>query len=174
MAGLMSMVGGALSSSGSDSNGIAGLLGLGGAGGAASQATSAANTTDPMQQYRGYFANQLYSLYSNPNAFLQSNPVYQAEKTAGTNAVEGSAAATGQLNSGNTLSALNTEGSNLAAENIWGNIGTLSNLASPNSGTQNAYQAAGKNKNIQNGITANDIGQGASWSGSGLQALGYK
>lgn len=131
-------------------------------GGSSTQSgdASAVAAQDAMGPYRSGLASMVNGLITNPSS-IQSFPGYQFGMSQGTQAVQGSAAAKGQLNSGNTLSALNTFGQGYAQSNWLNDINSISNIAQGNP----AYAGI-----LQQGNNANTAGQ-VSALGGGMGAL---
>jgi hypothetical protein len=117
-AGATALIGG-LTSSGNSSSG--------GASGAAAAA-------DPFASQRGQYQQQLSALISNPSS-ITSTPGYQFGLQQSQNAVEGSAAANGMVNSGNVLNALSTNAQGYASTQLNNQELLLSQLAGANIGS---------------------------------------
>src|SRR5271168_4603797 len=79
-----------------------------------SSAQTAANAADPFASQRGQYQTMLSQLINNPSS-ITSQPGYQFGLQQSQNAVEGSAAANGMVNSGNVLSALSTNAQGYAS-----------------------------------------------------------
>ena len=104
---------------------VAGTVGAAVAGSATSSllsngnsgAQSAANAADPFASQRGQYQTMLSNLINNPSS-ITSNPGYQFGLQQSQNAVEGSAAANGMVNSGNVLQALSTNAQGYASQQL--------------------------------------------------------
>lgn len=94
----------------------------------------AAALADPFAPQRGQYQGQLQTLMTNPGEF-GSSPAYQFAFDQGMNAVNRTAAAKGQLNSGNRLQELTKFGQGLASQLYPQQAGILSNLAGVHSGS---------------------------------------
>jgi len=95
---------------------------------------------DPYSPYRAQAAGQLNNLVNNPSTALAS-PGYQAQLTAGMGAADASAAARGQLQSGNELAALNTLGQNTFSSYYNNMFSQLSSLSGANQSPATAASA---------------------------------
>jgi len=147
-------------------------------GSSASDATTAAATAaDPFASQRAQYQPMLQQLVTNPNSVLDTaESKYLQEQ--GMNSVNAGAGASGMLNSGNRLLALQKEGQGLAAttyQQQFNNLATLSGATSGSSATsaqilanQASSQASGASAlggSIGNLITsglntaANSLGQ---------------
>jgi len=116
-------------------NALGSVLGGGSGGG-----VSGNNPTysSPNQPYDAQYAQMLNSLVSNPSS-VTSTPGYQFQLQQGQQAVQGSSAAKGMFDSGNTASALTQYGQGLAQSTYQQQFGNLASLASGNP----AYAAVG-------------------------------
>lgn len=99
---------------------------------------------DPYAPYRADAAAQLNDLIQNPNK-VYGMPGYQFAQQQGQKQIERSAAASGNLASGGTLSALQAQGAQTAQswyDNYVKNLSTLSGAANNPASGQNAYNYA--------------------------------
>jgi len=112
---------------------------------------------------------------------FQATPGYQFAVDQGTRALEGSAAAGGNLRSGATMKALQNYGQGMANQeygNYMSRLGTLANMGQAAAGNQAAaganFAAGAGNamQNIGNAQSAGAIAQGNAWSGGINNALG--
>lgn len=106
--------------------------------------TSAQNRTDPYAQYRADAATQLNQLMKNP-AMVYGMPGYNFAQQQGANQILRSAAATGNLGSGNTAASLRRQGAETAQS--WFNdyvnkLATYSGASQSPAAGANAYTAA--------------------------------
>lgn len=104
-------------------------------------ATYAAGLADPFASQRGQYQTQLNTLTQNPGSFA-SSPYYQFAYDQGLNAVNRTAAAAGNLNSGNRLAALTKYGQGMAGQGYFQQANLLSNLAGVNAGSPAAAAQA--------------------------------
>src|ERR1700744_2483281 len=86
-------------------------------GGGNSGANAATNAADPFASQRGQYQQMLSQLIKNPSS-ITSTPGYQFGLQQSQNAVEGSAAANGMVNSGNVLNALSTNAQGYASQQL--------------------------------------------------------
>ena len=103
-------------------------------GGGSSGAQQAAGAADPFASQRGQYQDMLSQLIKNPSS-VTSTPGYQFQLQQGLNAVQGSAAAGGMLNSGNTLTALTKYGEDYASTQYNNQALLLAQLAGANVGS---------------------------------------
>lgn len=103
-------------------------------GGGNSGAQTAANASDPFASQRGQYQGMLSSLISNPSS-ITSNPGYQFGLQQSQNAVEGSSAASGMVNSGNVLNALSTNAQGYASQQLSNQELLLAQLSGANVGS---------------------------------------
>jgi hypothetical protein len=103
----------------------------GGGGGGSQQAASAA---DPFASQRGQYQGMLSNLINNPSS-ITSTPGYQFGLTQSQNAVTGSAAANGMVNSGNVLSALSNNAQGYASTQLNNQELLLAQLSGANVGS---------------------------------------
>lgn len=120
--------------------------GLNSMGGSSGQAASAA---DPFAAQRGQYQNQLSSLMNNPQSAIQ-NPAYQAEYAQGLSAANAGSAASGMLNSGNRLLALQNYGQNAEASAYQQQFNNLSVLSGATQGSPGTAGNIMQNQNTQN------------------------
>lgn len=137
---------------GGSGGGLAGLLsGNGGLGQTLSSLTSGVLTNaqkkaiegardtsvglaDPFASQRPQYQQQLSTLMSNPGS-MSTSPAFQGIFDLGMEAVNRTASAKGQLNSGNRLSALSDFGQKTASQYYFPQAQLLSNLAGVNAGS---------------------------------------
>lgn len=131
---------------------------LGGGGGGASSAAAAA---DPFTSQRGQYQDQLSKLLNNPSS-ITSDPGYQFQLKQGLDAVNGSMAAGGFLNSGNRASALEKYGQDYASTQLQNKELFLAQLAGANVGSPGTAGQIMQNQNQLNqqaaGVVANQVG----------------
>lgn len=134
--------------------------------------TGATSATDPYAQYRPQAAQQLNQLMNQPSAAL-SQPGYQQTLTEGLKQAQRGAAATGQLQSGAEMAALQSQGQNVFGSyynTLLGNLMQMSGASqSPASGAVAAQQIAASKQNVQNqqlGTITSGLGSIASLYGS--------
>ena len=104
---------------------------------------------DPYAPYRADAAAKLNDLIANPNK-VYGQPGYQFAQQQGAKQIERAAAATGNLASGHTLSALQEQGAQTAQswyDNYVKNLSVLSGAANNPASGQNAYNVAQEAKN---------------------------
>jgi len=134
-------------------------------GGGNSGAQSAANAADPFASQRGQYQQQLSNLINNPSS-ITSTPGYQFGLQQSQNAVEGSAAANGMVNSGNVLNALSTNAQGYAATQLNNQELLLAQLSGANVGSPGTAGQILQNQNTQNqqaaGVVGNQIGSSIS------------
>lgn len=135
------------------------------ANGAENAAQTAANAADPFASQRGQYQTMLSDLISNPSS-ITSTPGYQFGLQQSQNAVEGSAAANGMVNSGNVLSALSTNAQGYAATQLNNQELLLSQLSGANVGSPGT---AGQILQGQNQTNQANLGAGVSSLTQGLQ-----
>lgn len=152
----MSFLGGLLGSVAAPFSGAGLLGGLFGGGGGGSSATS-----DPLAPYRGQYASMLNQLITDPSK-VTTLPNYQFGLNQGLQAIQGSAAAQGMLNSGNTLTALQKFGQDYGQSQYTSYLNQLAGLASGNP----AYAQIAAQQQSQ---TAQGLG---SLLGAGFQGIG--
>lgn len=132
-------------------------------GGGNSGAQSAANAADPFASQRGQYQTQLSNLINNPSS-ITSQPGYQFGLQQSQNAVEGSAAANGMVNSGNVLNALSTNAQGYAATQLNNQELLLAQLSGANVGSPGTAGQILQNQNTQNqqaaGVVGNSVTQG--------------
>ena len=126
---------------------------LGGGGGA----QQAANAADPFAGQRGQYQDMLSQLIKNPSS-VTSTPGYQFQLQQGLNAAQGSAAAGGMLNSGNTLTALTKYGEDYASTQYNNQALLLAQLAGANIGSPGTAGQILQNQNQQNQQAASALG----------------
>jgi hypothetical protein len=135
--------------------------------------TGATSATDPYAQYRPQAAQQLNQLMNQPSAAL-SQPGYQQTLTEGLKQAQRGAAATGQLQSGAEMAALQSQGQNVFGSyynTLLGNLMQMSGAsANPASAQTAAQQIAASKQNMLNqnlGTLTSGIGSIASLYNSG-------
>lgn len=94
----------------------------------------AAGAADPFASQRGQYQQQLAALMADPSS-ITKQPGYQFGLDTGLNSVQGSAAAKGMLNSGNTLAALDQFGQSYASSQLQNQELFLAQLAGANIGS---------------------------------------
>lgn len=136
------------------SAGISAALGGGGGGGGAAAAA------DPFSSQRMPYQTLLQDLvYGNdPSKFLESTPGYQWNLNQGLQAVQGSAAANGMLNSGNVLTALQKQGSGIASQEYWNQFNALAQLSGANIGSPGTAGQIMANQGAANQQSASALG----------------
>lgn len=105
-----------------------------GGGSGSSGAQQASAQADPFASQRPQYQSMLANLINNPSS-VTSTPGYQFQLDQALKGVEGSAAASGMLNSGNTLSALTQEAGNYASTQYYNQAELLAQLAGANIGS---------------------------------------
>jgi len=126
----------------------------GGGGGGSSQAASAA---DPFASQRGTYQQALLQLIQNPSDITKL-PGYEFNLDQGLKAVQGQQAAAGMLNSGNTLSALQSYGENYANTQLTNQELLLAQLAGANVGSPATAGTILQNQNTANQQAASALG----------------
>lgn len=121
------------------------ITGTGGQKG--TQAAQAA--ADPFASQRGQYQKQLSDMMTPGSNFQAQDPSYNFRMQQGTNAVNAGAASSGMLNSGNRLSALQTQGQNQASQEYQNQFSRLSQLAGANSGSTGTAGQIAANANTQ-------------------------
>jgi len=128
-----------------------------------SEAPSGGGTTaggtvyDPFAQYRSQFGSQLAGMMSPGASFGTSDPSYDWRFNQGLEAVNRTAAAKGQLGSGNRLQELMKYGQGMASTEFGAQFGRLSSLAGVGT-TMGSNQGALAQQQEQTGWNA--VGQG--------------
>ena len=105
---------------------------------------------NPWANQTAQYQNKLATLLENPGA-MASNPAYQYSFDQGMEAINRSAAARGQLGSGNRLMELNKFGQGQASQNFFNLANMYGKLAGADN--QNAAGAVGAAANAINGQT---------------------
>jgi hypothetical protein len=118
-------------------------------GGGSSGAQQAASAADPFASQRGQYQTMLSDLISNPSS-ITSTPGYQFGLQQSQNAVEGSAAANGMVNSGNVLQALSTNAQGYASTQLNNQELLLAQLSGANVGSPGTAGQILQNQNTQN------------------------
>lgn len=126
-------------------------------GGGSSGAGQAAAAADPFASQRGQYQTMLSDLISNPSS-ITSQPGYQFGLQQSQNAVEGSAAANGMVNSGNVLSALSTNAQGYAATQLNNQELLLAQLSGANVGSPGTAGQILQNQNQANQQAAGTLG----------------
>lgn len=135
-------------------------------------ASYSASLADPFASQRAGYQTQLKTLTSNPGDFSTS-PYYQFAYDQGLNAVNRTAAAAGNLNSGNRLAALTKYGQGMAGQGYFQQAGLLSTLAGANAGSpgaaSQAYQGGVNRQQDQQSaaLAAQKFGENPNPSGTG-------
>ena len=122
-----------------------------------SGASAAANAADPFASQRGQYQQQLSNLINNPSS-ITSTPGYQFGLQQSQNAVEGSAAANGMVNSGNVLSALSTNAQGYAATQLNNQELLLAQLSGANVGSPGTAGQILQGQNQANQQAAGTLG----------------
>ena len=135
------------------------------------QSSGQTSATDPYAQYRPQAAQQLNTLMNNPSAAL-SQPGYQQQLQQGMQQAQRGAAATGQLQSGAEMNALQQQGQNTFGSyynTLVGNLMQMSGASqNPASGQVAAQQIAASKQNMLNqnlGTVTSGLGSIASLYG---------
>jgi len=148
-----------------NASGILGQLGQ--------QAGIASQISDPFQQYRGQYAQQLNDILSGKRS-IQTDPGYQFAQQQGQQAVQRSAAAQGLGQSGNVMASLQQRGQDIANQQYNTIIERLSGLAGAT--PQNAQAGGAVYSNLMGqaltGQASAAVGQGMSNAGSTTGLLG--
>ena len=126
----------------------------GGSGGAAFDAGKLRDIADPFHTQRGQYQNQLSSLMSNPDSFMQSG-VFKSMMNNGLEAINRTAAAKKQLNSGNRLADLMNYGQGKGAEQFFNYAGLLGKFAGADSSSPSG--AAGAIVGAQGNANSYDV-----------------
>src|ERR1700679_2974331 len=124
--------------------GVVGSQVLGGGG-----ASGAASAADPFASQRGQYQSMLSNLINNPSS-ITSNPGYEFGLQQSQNAVEGSAAANGMVNSGNVLQALSTNAQGYASQQLTNQELLLAQLSGANVGSPGEAGSILQNQNQAN------------------------
>lgn len=130
-------------------------------GGGDSGASQAASAADPFASQRGQYQQMLADLIKNPSS-ITSTPGYQFNLDQGLKSVEGSAAASGMLNSGNVLTALQQYGANYATNQLQNQELLLAQLAGANVGSPGTAGQILQSQNQQNQAAAGALGNAVS------------
>jgi hypothetical protein len=160
--------------------GVAAAVGGAVAGSAVSSAlapspSSAANAADPFSSQRGQYQTMLSNLVNNPSS-ITSTPGYQFGLQQSNNAVEGSAAANGMVNSGNVLQALSTNSQGYASQQLNNQELLLAQLSGANVGSPGTAGQIIAGSNATNTQAAGTLGSqigGAVTSGINSFNSGY-
>lgn len=179
--GMAAIVGGSIAAAGAIGSSLIASNAAGKAADAQSQSAAEANAlqkymydttrTDqaPWRDIGGAAIDQL-KVFTTPGAdlsgWLKSQPGYQAGLDQGVNAITGSRAASGLLQSGGTLKALDKFGQDYASSNLTNIYNRLTNLAGMGQTANQSTSAAGQNY-------ANQAGQNMLAAGN-AQAAGYQ
>jgi hypothetical protein len=126
-------------------------------GGGSSGASGAAAAADPFASQRGQYQQQLSQLINNPSS-ITSDPGYQFGLQQSQNAVEGSAAANGMVNSGNVLNALSTNAQGYASTQLNNKELLLAQLSGANVGSPGTAGQILQNQNQANQQAAGTLG----------------
>src|SRR5216684_2964230 len=126
-------------------------------GGSSGGAQQAANAADPFASQRGQYQDMLSKLINNPSS-ITSTPGYKFGLQESQNAVEGSAAASGMINSGNVLQALSTNAQGYAATQLNNQELLLAQLAGANVGSPGTAGQILQNHNTANQQAAGTLG----------------
>lgn len=116
-------------------------------------AQAAVSQQDAFGPYRSGLAGLVNSLIRDPSQ-AQNFPGFQFGAQQGTQAVEGSNAARGMLNSGNTLSGISSFNQNYAQQNWMNDIQGISNIiqGNPNYSQQSLTGANAQTQGITQGL----------------------
>jgi hypothetical protein len=112
----------------------AGINALTGQSGSKTTAAAAA-AADPFASQRAQYQTQLSNMMTPGSNFQATDPSYNWRFQQGENAVNAGAAASGLLNSGNRLTALQTQGQNMASTEFQNQYARLAQLSGANSGS---------------------------------------
>jgi hypothetical protein len=140
-----------------------------------SSAQTAANAADPFASQRGQYQTQLSNLINNPSS-ITSQPGYQFGLQQSQNAVEGSAAANGMVNSGNVLNALSTNAQGYASQQLNNQELLLAQLSGANIGSPGTAGQILQGQNNNNQAAAGTLGSqigGAVTSGANSLYQGF-
>lgn len=118
-------------------------------GGGSSGAQQASGQADPFASQRPQYQQMLQNLINNPSS-VTSTPGYQYQLNQALLGVEGSAAASGMLNSGNVLSALTTQAGNQASTQYYNQAELLAQLAGANVGSPGTAGQITQGQNVLN------------------------
>jgi hypothetical protein len=138
----------------------------------------AADLADPFAGERRGYQNQLRSLMENPGSF-SSSPVYQFAFDQGLEALNRKAAASGMLNSGNRLAALQDYGQKSVSQMFFPQANLLSRLSGADSGSPAAaglaFSGAFNRSQDQEsmGAAAREYGRGGGGVATGSQRPWY-
>jgi hypothetical protein len=144
----------------------AAVLGAASSMGGNSGASTAANAADPFASQRGQYQGMLSNLINNPSS-ITSTPGYQFGLTQSQNAVEGSAAANGMVNSGNVLDALSTNAQGYASTQLTNQELLFAQLSGANVGSPGEAGSILQGQNTLNQQSAGALG---SQIGSAVQS----
>lgn len=136
---------------------VAGAAATSAFSGGSSGASSAANAADPFASQRGQYQSMLSNLINNPSS-ITSTPGYQFGLTQSQNAVQGSAAANGMVNSGNVLSALSTNAQGYASQQLNNQELLLAQLSGANVGSPGTAGQILQGQNTLNQQAAGTVG----------------
>jgi hypothetical protein len=136
---------------------VAGAAATSAFSGGSSGASSAANAADPFASQRGQYQGMLSNLINNPSS-ITSTPGYQFGLQQSQNAVQGSAAANGMVNSGNVLSALSTNAQGYASTQLTNQELLLAQLSGANVGSPGEAGSILQNQNQLNQQSAGALG----------------
>lgn len=132
---------------------------------------SASQAADPFASQRGQYQTALNNLMANPSSITQ-NPGYDFNLQQGLNAVQGSQAAKGMLNSGNTLTALQQQGQGFASQEYWNQVQELNLLSGANVGSPGTAGQIQAQQQQQNQQSASALGnQVGGLVGQGINGL---
>lgn len=130
---------------------VAGPLGSVISGGITSRAASQGQSAaDPFASQRGQYQGRLSALYNDPN-YIFSDPSYRFRLNQGLQGVQGSAAAQGMLNSGNTLSALANYSQGLASSEFQNEEQRLAQLSGATIGSPGVAANYANQSSLANG-----------------------
>jgi hypothetical protein len=118
---------------------------------------AAANAADPFASQRGQYQTMLSNLINNPSS-ITSTPGYSFGLQQSENAVEGSAAANGMVNSGNVLNALSTNAQGYASQQLNNQELLLAQLSGANVGSPGTAGQILQGQNALNQQAAGTVG----------------
>lgn len=136
---------------------VAGAVATSALSGGSSGSQQAASAADPFASQRGQYQTMLSSLINDPSS-ITSTPGYQFGLQQSQNAVEGSAAANGMVNSGNVLSALSTNAQGYAATQLNNQELLLAQLSGANVGSPGTAGQILQGQNQLNQQAAGTVG----------------
>jgi hypothetical protein len=153
--------------------GVAAAVGAAAVGSAVSGAMAPspndqASAADPFRDQRWQYQQQLSDLMKNPSS-ITNDPGYQFGLQTGVNQVQGSAAAKGMLNSGNTLAGIDQFSQQYAGQYLNNQELLLAQLAGANIGSPGTAGQIMSNTANQASAAGNSIGNAV---GTAIQGYG--